>query len=116
MKDKSRSKWIVILGIASMCLLGAMNSYAAFYQVKIAQIVPRSASGDVFVQFDPGATETRFTERARGVLLGTDAGTNKVMAVLLTAVTLGAEVTILVDNVPTFTDIQVIQSAGLVAP
>lgn len=52
----------------------------SFYTVKVAVINPRSASGDVFVQFDPGVSETRFTKRARGVLLGSDTGTNKVMA------------------------------------
>ena len=84
--------------------------------MKVAVINPRSASGDVFVQFDPGVSETRFTKRARGVLLGSDTGTNKVMAVLLTAITLNAEITILLDTVPTFANVQVIQSAGLVAP
>jgi len=104
---------LVMLG-----LLVCTSSFAAptWFKVKITQIVPRSSSGDVFVQFVPGATETRFTGTARGVLLGSDTGTNKVMAVFLTAITLDAELTLLFDNVPSFSNIQVIQSSGLIAP
>jgi hypothetical protein len=107
-----------MLCLFAVGFLFSANSFAAadWYTVKIAQIVPRSASGDVFIQFDPGASETRFTQRSRAVLLGSDTGTNKVMAVFLTAVTLDAEVTILLDNVPTFANVQVVQSTGLVAP
>ena len=107
-----------LIGTVTLSLVLATSSFAApaWYKVKVTQIVPRSASGDVFVQFNPGASETRFTQTARGVLLGGDTGTNKVMAVLLTAITLNAEITMLLDNVPSFANIQVIQSTGLVAP
>jgi NhaP-type Na+/H+ and K+/H+ antiporter len=118
MKLNIRKQMTPVLCLFALGILLASNSFAApaYYTVKIAQIVPRSSSGDVFVQFDPGATETRFTQRSRGVLLGSDTGSNKVMAVLLTAVTLGAEVTILLNDVPSFANIQVIQSTGLVSP
>ncbi len=105
-----------LLGILTLSLMLTANSLAANFTVKIAAVVPRAANGDVVVQFDPGTGETRFTERSRGLLLGDDIGTNKVMAVLLTAITLNSEVTILMDNAPTFKPVQVIQSAGLVAP
>ena len=106
-----------IFSILGLCFMVSTNSLAAdFYTAKITQVVPRAASGDVFVQFVPGTGETRFTGLARGVLLGTDTGTNKIMAVLLTAITLNADVTLLVDVVPSFATPQVIQSAGLKAP
>ena len=103
-----------LLGVITLSLMLTANSLAAdFYAVKLAKVNPRAA-GDVFVQFDPGTDETRFTNRARGMLLGTDPGSNKIMAVFLTAITLGSEVTLLLDNVPTFNEVQVIQSANLI--
>lgn len=118
MKRNIQKQLASVLCIFALGMFSAGNSFAAptWYTVKVTQIVPRSASGDVFVQFNPGTVETRFTQTARGVLLGGDTGTNKVMAVLLTAITLNAEITILLDNVPSFANIQVIQSTGLVAP
>ena len=106
-----------LLGILTLSLVLTANSLAGeFYTVKIVEVNPRSASGDVFIKFDPAAGETRFTERARGLLVHTDPGSNKIMAVILTAITLNSNVTILMDSAPTFNPVQVIQSAGLVAP
>ncbi len=103
-----------LLGVITLSLMLTANSFAAdFYVVKLAKVNPRAA-GDVFVQFDPGASETRFTERARGLLVGADPGSNKIMAVFLTAITIGSEVSLLLDNVPTFSDVQVIKSANLI--
>ena len=118
MRRSIQKQLAAMLCLFALGMVVTTSSFAAptWYTVKVTQIVPRSASGDVFVQFKPGASETRFTQTARGVLLGGDTGTNKVMAVLLTAITLNAEITILLDNVPSFANIQVIQSTGLVAP
>ena len=103
-----------LLGVITLSLVLTANSLAGeFYVVKLAKVNPRAA-GDTFVQFDPGTGETRFTARSRGMLLGTDPGSNKIMAVFLTAITLGSEVTLLLDNVPTFNEVQVIQSANLI--
>ena len=118
MRQKNLHKLLAsVSGIVALCFILTANSFAAdFYTVKITQVVPRAASGDVFVQFGPGTGETRFTALSRGILLGTDTGTNKLMAVLLTAITIDADVTVLLDNVPSFASPQVIQSAGLKAP
>ena len=72
-----------MLCLFALGMVVTASSFAAptWYTVKVTQIVLRSASGDVFVQFNPGASEARFTQTARGVLLGGDAGTNKVMTV-----------------------------------
>ena len=103
-----------LLGVITLSLVLTANSFAAdFYVVKLAKVNPRAA-GDVFVQFDPGASETRFTARARGLLVGADPGSNKIMAVFLTAITLGSEISLLLDNVPTFSEVQVINSANLI--
>ena len=118
MRINTVSKRLALMsGILALCFMVTTNSFAAdFYTAKITQVVPRAASGDVFVQFVPGTGETRFTALSRGILVGTDTGTNKIMAVLLTAITLNTDVTLLMDNVPSFASAQVIQSAGLKAP
>lgn len=78
-------------------------------------MVPRAASGDVFVQFVPSTSETRFTALSRGLPVGTDRGMNKIMVVLLTAITLNAHITLLMDVASSFASTRVIQSAGLKA-
>jgi hypothetical protein len=118
MKNTTATKNLAsIFSILALSFMVTTSSFSAdFYTAKITQVVPRAASGDVFVQFVPGTGETRFTALSRGILVGTDTGTNKVMAVLLTAITLNTDVTLLMDLVPSFATAQVIQSAGLKAP
>lgn len=96
-------------------LLGSA-AYADWYRVKVFQVVPRADTGDVFVQILPGATETAFTEKSRGVIFNTEPGANKVMAVLLTSIALDAEITVEMAAVPTWATPQVITATGLVAP
>ena len=103
-------------GIALIVLALTSNAYAEFYDVKIKKIASKSDTGDVVIQIKPGKEEDRFSGKARAMLLGTDPGTNKSLAVLLTAVSLGTEITIEVNDTPTFDIIQVITSTGLVAP
>ena len=99
--------------VALFVMASAVNASAAWYTVKIKQIVPRAASGDSYVQLLPGATETAFTGVARGIIQGTDTGANKMVAVFLTAVSLGNEVTVEMANVPSWDTPQVISSTGL---
>lgn len=80
MKRSIQKQLAALLCLFALGMVVTSSFAADFYTVKVAVINPRSASGDVFVQFDPGVSETRFTKRARGVLLGSDTGTNKVMA------------------------------------
>jgi hypothetical protein len=114
-KDRKRGLLKVLLTGILFSLLSSTAS-AAWYTVKVFQVVPRSDSGDVFVQLLPGAAETRFTEKSRGILLGASAGTNKIMAIMLTSIALNTEITVEMANVPAWNPAQVITAAGIVAP
>jgi len=105
-----------VLKAAVLFTLLGSSANAEWYRVKAYQVVPRADTGDVFVQFRPGETETRFTGLARGVLFNSQPGANKIMAVLLTSIALNAEISIEVANTPSFTPAQVITGTGLVAP
>lgn len=104
----------VVAFIMAMMFAGTAFS-ADFYSVRIKQVVPRAENnGDVFVQVEPDPErETRFTERSRLIIDGTSPGANKLMSVITAGLLLDKRVTVLVDNVPSFENPQVIQSAGL---
>lgn len=104
------------LGVLALSMLVVSNSLAGWYSVKVVQVVPRADSGDVFVQLAPGAKETSFTGIARGIIQGSDAGANKIMAVLLTAVSLDTEVTVEMAATPAWDPAQIITSSGLKSP
>ena len=102
---------LAVLGFAL-----STNALAETYRVKIKRIGPESTTGDVFIQVKPGKNEDAFTDKARVMLAGTDPGTNRATATLLTAVSLQAEVFIDVPNPPSFDDIQVITSVSMIVP
>ena len=87
-------------------------AYAESYKVIIKRITQESDTGDVVLLFKPGAKEDGFSGKAKGVLLGTDLGTNKSLAVILTAVSMEKEVIIEVETMPTNDFIQTITSVG----
>ena len=102
-----------------LILLGfvlATNALADKYRARITKITPESATGDVIIQVKPGKNEDAFTGKARVMLVGTDPGTNRALATLLSAVSLNAEVIVEVANPPSSVDIQVITSVGLISP
>ena len=107
---------VKVLSTIAFSIFLTSNSFAGWYTVKITQVVPRADTGDVFVQMAPGAGEKRFTDIARGIIQGSDAGANKIMAVLLTSVSLDTEVTVDMDNTPAWNPAQIINSVGLKAP
>lgn len=113
---KSKRFLTTLLKAGALAVLLSSTASADWYQVKVVQIVPRAETGDVFVQLRPGDTENRFTGKSRGILLQTEPGTNKLMAVLLTAVALNTEITVDMANTPSWDTPQVIRSAGIVAP
>ena len=104
------------LGVAFLGFVIAATAVAGNYRVKIKRIGPESASGDVIIKIKPGSNEKDFTGTANVMLLGDDPGTNRAMATLLTAVSLGAEVIIDVPDPPSSEDIQVITSLSIIAP
>ena len=113
----STTKYLIkALSILAICTAMTSNSFAGWYSVKVVQVVPRADTGDVFVQISPGAGETSFTGVARGIIQGSDSGANKIMAVLLTAVSLGSEVTVEMASTPAWNPAQIITSSGLKAP
>ena len=104
------------LGLALLGFALTTTALADNFRVKIKRIGPESGSGDVIIRIKPGTNETDFTGTAKVMLIGSDPGTNRALATLLTAVTLGAEVIIKVTNPPSIDDVQVINSIGLIAP
>lgn len=104
------------LGLALLGFALTTTALADNYRVKINKIGPESTTGDVIIQVKPGTNEVEFSGKARVMLVGSDPGTNRALATLLTAVTIGAEVIIDVTNPPSNDDIQVINSTSLIAP
>ena len=103
-------------GVTLLSLLLSTDAYAEFYDVKIKKIAPKAVTGDVIIQFKPGAKENGFSEKSRGMLAGDDPGTNRGLGVILTAISLGTEVTIQMENPPSFDVIQVITSTSISTP
>ena len=116
LKTKLLRPIAITLGAAFLGLVFTTNALAANYRVKIKRIGPESASGDVIIKIKPGTNEKDFTGTANVMLSGDDPGTNRAMATLLTAVTLGVDVIIDVPDPPSFSDIQVITSLSMIAP
>jgi len=104
------------LGVAFLGFVITATAVAGNYRVKIKKIGPESASGDVIIKIKPGTNEKDFAGTAKVMLLGDDPGTNRAMATLLTAVTLGTDVIIDVPDPPSSGDMQVITSLRIIAP
>ena len=104
------------MGLAFLGLVMCSHALADNFRVRIKRITTEPVSGDVIIQVKPGTNEEAFSGKARVMLLGSNPGTNRTLANLLTAVALKADVIIDVTNPPTYDDIQVIDSASLVAP
>lgn len=115
-KTKPSRPGTIAVGLAFIGLVICSNALADNFRVKIKRITTEPVSGDVIIQVKPGTNEEEFSGKARIMLLGSDPGTNRTVANLLTAVALKAEVIIDVTNPPTYDDIQVINSASLIAP
>lgn len=101
-----------IIGIVFLLMAFIPAAHAEFYKVRIKKITPQSDTGDVIIQFKPGSTEDKFTGKATATLLHADEGSNKSLAVLLAAVSLGSEAILELDNVPSDVD-QAILSTGM---
>ena len=90
-----------------------MADAGTFYKALVIQVVPND-DGSSKVQFDPGASEGRFDETARAEIRANDPGKNAILATLLTSMVLGWEVTIELNSVPSYDNVQPIQAVGLV--
>ena len=89
------------------------GAYADTYKVIIKMITQKTDSGDVVLLFKPGEKENGFSGKAKGVLLGTDLGTNKSLAVILTAVSMDKAVSLGMDAMPSTYVTQTITSVGM---
>lgn len=100
-------------GVVMVVMALASNVYASSYNVEVKKITAISDTGDVVVLFKPGEKEDGFKGKAKGMLLGTDLGSNKALSVVLSAISLDKEIIIQVESPPTIDFIQVITSTGL---
>jgi len=110
-------KKIVLLGclflLVPFVFLTSSSQAATWYVGTIAQVVPR-ATGNTMVQILPGPSETRFSERIRVEIYSADTGGNRLLATILTAISLDKPVSFLVDNVPSWEPAQHLLGIGLV--
>jgi hypothetical protein len=117
MKRFSRHKKSVLMAATGFAMLVTGAAQAAWYEVNVVQVVPRMDSGDVVVQLSSatGAANS-FDGIARGLLVGTEPGTNKMLAVMLSAIALNTTITVDLANAPSSWPPQPILGTGLVAP
>jgi len=115
-KTKLTRLIVAALGVAFLGFVITATAVAGNYRVKIKKVGPESASGDVLIKIKPGTNEKDFTGAASVMLMGDAPGTNRAMATLLTAVSLGAEVIINVPDPPSYDNIQIINSLSIIAP
>jgi hypothetical protein len=107
---------VICLGIVLSCFLFAGNAFAVFYTCIIDKVVSRSDS-QVRLQILPGTGETRFTALSRIYVDTSKAGGKNMLATILTAVSLGAEVTFDCAKVPDYNDpVEETVAVGLVSP
>ena len=99
-----------------ICVLSFSVASAAWFEASLVKITPRSDSGDVYVQVESARTPAQWDGVARGILDASDPGFNAIMATILTALSLGYNVTIEVPTVPSWEDPQVITACSVVAP
>ena len=104
---------ISCLAIA-ICVFSFSVASAGFFESSLVKITPISSTGDVNVQFT--SVNGQWTGTARGTVVASDEGANTIIATLLTALSLGYNVTIQMENTPAWTPVQVIQSCSVVAP
>lgn len=106
--------------ILTVCLTLAIFAFlvpaanAGWYNCLVYKVVPYE-SGNVSVQLNPGANETRFGETSRGIITGGTEGANKMLATLLTAMVNGWEVSVLMDDTPSWDTPQTIKAVGLIS-
>ena len=102
-----------------LLLSAGLYSYSVLaenYRAVVKRITPDTSTGDVIVRIKPGKNESDFSGTAKVMLAGNDLGTDRAVAILLTAVSLGAEVLIDVPNPPSIDNTQTINSVGLITP
>ncbi len=110
-------KKALMMGICvAVCFfMFAGNVFAEFYTCLVSKVLPYS-DGQIRMQLLPGTGETRFTNMVRVAIDPADPGAKNMYATILTAISLGTEITVNCATVPTWDPIKKITTVGLVAP
>ena len=112
-KSRLKTASKALATVLATMMIGTASA-GTWYQVNVVQVVPRMDTGDVIVQFR--STGTAFEGIARGMLIGTEPGTNRMLAVMLSAIALNTPITVELNNAPAPWPAQPILGTGLVAP
>ena len=97
-------------------LIFTVSASAAWYKCVVVQVVPWS-DGEVRLQLQPGTNETNFSGTVRMYIDTTQPGGKNMLATILTAISLGSEITAESETVPTWGEPFVeCTGVGLVAP
>jgi hypothetical protein len=116
-RRKKMKKRALIIGFCLIvsCFMFTANVSAAWYNCAVVQIVPWS-DGEVRLQLQPGTNETAFSGTVRMTIDTTQPGGKNILATVLTAISLGAEITAESATVPAWSPIVECTGVGLVAP
>ena len=101
--------------VTLICVFSFSVASADFFAASIFKITPRSASGDVAVQFISTTNPPQWDGNAKGLVVASEPGANAIIATLLTAMSLGYDVTVEMENTPNNTP-QVITACSVKAP
>ena len=99
-----------------VCFFSISTASAGWYEASLVKITPRSDSGDVFIQIESAFSPPQWSGIAKGIVDASDPGFNAMMATLLTALSLGYNVTVETAAVPSWDTPQVITACSVVAP
>ena len=105
---------IVGLSLLVFCFLFTAVAQAGWYQAKVTKLVS-FPNGKIEVHFIPGTGETAFNGTVRLALFTeADPGGKSMYATILTAISLGSEVKLQCDYVPTWSPVEVTGGVNLV--
>jgi hypothetical protein len=107
---------IAVLAIVITFFTFSVASSAEFYNASLFKITPISGTGDVNVQFKSVASPPQWDDNARGTVFSYTPGASTINATLLTAFSLGYNISIQTEETPSFDNVQEITAVSVVAP
>ena len=111
--------FIAGLSLFVFCFLFAAGAVAApGYQCVVVKVLPEDG-GDVILQVQPGPNEERFTGLARLRIDGQAPGANRLLACILTGISMGTTITLTTEQgniTPEYDTIYLIKKAAFDAP
>lgn len=106
---------IIGLCIIACCFIFTANAYAGTYICIVTEVQPWS-DGEVRLKVLPAPTGGGFTGEARLTIDTSQPGGKNMLATVLTAVSLGSEISVKCDEDPAWNPMRPINAVGLVAP